>query len=231
VFHATHSYSGPFAGSFQLNCAWYETLTRRYFVIYAGFCRQCAALRRFCAQGGSACSTRVRQILFPATQQQLHSGGGCSQPRRLTTRGGLRVSRADSCTLSSSPNAGAFLSSCVSPWSITVAPWFFKGIMMVYQVWVGRRRGFSSAGGLAAWHAWMCSAGDRGARLVPPGRRAWVHSVLPCPLLDGGTAAPSDTATSGQQQQQAASGASPAAAAMAAICSQMVLYWRRPEGT
>lgn len=102
---------------------------------------------------------------------------------------------------------------------------------MTLQVWVGHRRGFDSAGGLAAWHAWMCSAGNRGAMLTPPGRRAWVHSSLPSPLLDSSAGVPPDADTSGQQQQHSGSGTSPAAAAVAAVCRQMVLYWRRPEGT
>jgi hypothetical protein len=108
--------------------------------------------------------------------------------------------------------------------------------LMSSQVWVGHRRGFDSAGGLAAWHAWMCSAGNRGAMLTPPGRRAWVHSSLPCPLLGSSAGEPLDADTSGQQQQQqqqqqqGGSGTSPAAAAVAAVCRQMVLYWRRPDG-
>ncbi len=96
------------------------------------------------------------------------------------------------------------------------------------QVWVGRRHAIEPGGGLAAWHAWMRLAGDRGARLLPPSRRAWVHEALPAgaALLAGEAAA----VGSQQQQQRPAAARQPTAVAAAAVCEQMVLYWRRPDG-
>lgn len=47
------------------------------------------------------------------------------------------------------------------------------------QVWLGRRHAVEQAGGLAAWHAWLLSAGDRGARLLPPGTHPDSSPLLP----------------------------------------------------
>lgn len=134
-----------------------------------------------------------------------------------------------SCAIAMHPNVN-FQPPSLLNWPLkTRCRWLLTCMTTMSQVWVGHRRGFDSAGGLAAWHTWMCSAGNRGAMLTPPGRRAWVHSSLPTPLLDSSTGEPSDADTSGQQQQSGG-GTSPAAAAVAAVCRQMVLYWRRPEG-
>lgn len=75
----------------------------------------------------------------------------------------------------------------------------------------------------------MRLAGDRGARLLPPSRRAWVHEALPAgaALLAGEAAA---VGSQQQQQQRPAAARQPTAVVAAAVCEQMVLYWRRPDG-